>query len=89
MSQSRHYTEWQNELGEGKLSPNSIDRLVIIHYYKSMNNKSTLVKTIPYLAAVVAAGAAAYAIVKTYKTVKSLDDVLHSIFNGKRVTDEK
>jgi hypothetical protein len=54
-----------------------------------MNNKSTLVKTIPYLAAVVAAGAAAYAIVKTYKTVKSLDDVLHSIFNGKRVTDEK
>jgi len=77
------------ELGEGKLSPNFIDSLGITYYYKSMNNKSTLVKTIPYLAAVVAAGAAAYAIVKTYKTVKSLDDVLHSMFNGKKVTDEK
>jgi len=89
LSQSRHYTEWQNELGEGKLSPNSIDRLVIIHYYKSMNNKFTLVKALPYLAAAVATGAAAYALLKTYKTVKNLDDVLHSIFNGRKVTDEK
>jgi hypothetical protein len=53
-----------------------------------MNSKSTLVKTIPYLAAVVATGAAAYALVKTYKTVKSLDDVLNSIFN-KKVTNEE
>jgi hypothetical protein len=74
---------------KGKLSPNFIDRLVIIHYYKSMNNNSTLIKTIPYLVAAVATGSAAYALLKTYKTVKNLDDVLHSIFNGRKVNDEK
>jgi hypothetical protein len=54
-----------------------------------MNNKSTLIKAIPYLIAAVATGAAAYAFLKTYRTVKSLDDVLHSIFTGEKVTDEK
>jgi len=80
---------FHKRLGEGKLSPNFIDRLVIIHYYKNMNNNSTLIKTIPYLVAAVATGAAAYALLKTYKTVKNLDDVLYSIFNGRKVTDEK
>jgi len=80
---------FHKRLGEGKLSPNFIDRLVIIHYYKNMNNKFTLVKTLPYLAAVVAAAPAAYAFLKTYKTVKSLDDILHSIFTGEKITDEK
>jgi hypothetical protein len=54
-----------------------------------MNNKFTLVKTLPYLVAAVATGAAAYAFLKTYKTVKSLDDILHSIFTGEKITDEK
>jgi hypothetical protein len=62
-----------------------------------MSNKSTLIKAIPYIAVAAATGAAAYAFLKTYKTIKSLEDfeidfdndvVLSSIFN-KKVTDEE
>ena len=53
-----------------------------------MKNKSTLSKAIPYIA-VAATGAATYAFLKTYKIIKSLDDVLSSIFNSKKVTDEE
>jgi hypothetical protein len=54
-----------------------------------MNNKSTLIKAIPYIAVAAATAAAAYAFLKTYENIKSLDDVLHSIFTGEKVTDEK
>jgi len=85
-------------LGERKLSPNFIDSLVIIYYYSSMSNKSTLIKAIPYIAIAAATGAATYAFIKTYKTIKSLEDfdldfgndtVLSSVFNSKKVTNEE
>ena len=69
-----------------------------MQYHNSMSNKSILVKAIPYIAVAAAAGAATYAFLKTYKTIKSLEDfdldfgndaVLSSIFNSKKVTDEE